>query len=159
MGLLSNCVTLFILAVVGAALYLEPYKFGIMYERYFDHLPYWIFPWNNDQKSSSTPLWLIVHLASALTHLLLTAYMTLRYKRQLATLWSYSHTVFCILIMLNLEHFGQTPLFTAMAINGIPLMISILTFDKDNESWWKSYVYFFTISSPVILETIMYIRR
>ena len=150
----------FVIGVLGAALYLEPYKFGIMYERSIDHLSYVIFPWSQSgQKSASTPLWLMVHLASALSHLLLSGYMLLRYNKKLATVWDFSHTVFSVMIAMNINHFGEAPLVKAMVINGIPLLIAMVTFDKYNESWWKSCVYFLVISSPVVLETGMYLMR
>lgn len=158
--LITIVTAVFVLGVLASALYLEPYKFGVMYERFLDHLSYIIFPWSQTgQKSGSTPLWLMIHLASALSHLLLSGYMFLNYNKNLATVWDWSNTFFAAMIIMNLNHFGEASLPVAMAANGIPLLIALLTFDKEQTVWWKGLVYFLAISSPVVLETVLYLRR
>jgi hypothetical protein len=158
----QKAIVVWVLAVgvALAALYFEPYKFKIMQNHICDQKPYEIFPWSKDpQDSGSSPVWLIIHLATALFHLLLSAYMFLRYNYELRNLYEFSHVVFSVFIMTNLYHFGEYNPYVAMVINGVPLFVALVTFDKKQESWWMSLWYFLAIASPVVFETVMYLRR
>ena len=158
--LITTFAFILVLSIICAALYLEPYKFWVMYMRSLDHLSYIIFPWSDPgQKSASDPVWLIIHLVSALSHLFLSGIMFLNYNKNLATLWNWSNTFFAAIIITNLTHFGEASIDVAMLANGIPLLIALFSFDKEQKVWWKGLVYFLAISSPVVLEIVLYLRK
>lgn len=154
-----------VFVVVFAGLYFEPYKFQIFHERMIDHKPYEFFYWaRNKITSLSDPTWLTIHLASALSHILFSAYMFLWYNKKLFELYRFSHLFFCFVIIMNLNHAGDLDPYKAMLFNGAPLLVAILTFDyepvdKEQKSWLKNLAYFVSVSSAIIFETVKYMQE
>ena len=133
---------------------LEYYKFELMSGCAEEERRYPVFPHSEQpQLSASSPIWLIVHLASALFHLSL-AYLRLMGKNPiLEMLFPVSHYIFCTLIAINVHHFGEFSLPIALTANGTPLLfahIAYLSSTKRSGGWYS--IYLLSISSPVLFE-------
>jgi hypothetical protein len=140
-------------------------KPAIMYKNYLDHTPYKIFPYSkpkDQQTSKSHPLWLFVHVLDAYFHVVLTGLVYFFDRRGEYTNWfRFSHYLFISLIAVNLQHAGDFPSWDwhALAFNGAPWLLSIMTFDPNNKIWWKSLLYLIATSSAILFETGMYLTH
>lgn len=153
----------FVYIVVLLSTALNFCKFNVIINLFWANGKYQIFPWSSwIQESSSNPLWLFFHLISALSHVFLSGCMVMdrhepnHNKDYLAWIHKISHYLFCGLILFNINHFGEVSHTMAMIINGIPLLIALIS----HQSKWKyrDIIYFVTIASPVFLETALRIK-
>lgn len=137
----------------------------VMYQNYLDKTNYKIFPYSepkDQQTSKSHPLWLLFHIFDAYFHVVLTGLVYYTYRQgDSTTLFRFSHYLFIFTIAINLQHAGDFPSWDwhALAFNGAPWLLSILTFDPQNKVWWKSLLYLICISSAILFETAMKMTR
>ncbi|QKF94752.1 hypothetical protein QKU48_gp1294 [Fadolivirus algeromassiliense] len=148
-------------SVVELGLLLNLYKFNIMLDCLEYFRPYKIFPWSNPgQVSSSSPLWLIAHLATALVHIFL-SFVIIADRKHASTQengylrqWhNVSHWIFSLLILMNINHFGEADLMTAIIANGTPLAIAWIAYFSN---WkYRDMIYFGAVTSPVLFEAVL----
>ncbi|XWV26738.1 putative orfan [Tupanvirus soda lake] len=133
---------LLLTAFFFTTLYMNLYKFPIMYHlRQGEHYP--IFPWSLDPSPSmSSGIWLMAHLFSALVTVIVSTIMvaigythcTPFFRRIQRTIY----IVFALTILINIHHFGTASVPVAIAANGTPLLVSfygMLRIEKYNLKW------------------------
>ena len=118
-------------------------------------------------KSSSYPEWLALHLILASYHVYITGFEFLYREYNVenadnkndqldSNVFTMSHNTFCFLTLINIHNFGDSPVYISIIANGLPLFLMYLTFGKNKK--WKDVIYFCSLTSPIILEFILYIK-
>ncbi len=127
---------------VCTTLYMNLYKFPIMYHLQ-ENEAYPIFPWSTKPNPSlSSGIWLMAHLSSALVTVIVSTIMVaISYSRCtpfLRRIQKAVYTVFALTILMNIHHFGTASVMVAIAANGTPLLISLfgmLKIEQCNLRW------------------------
>lgn len=134
------------------------YKLPMMYNHYALNTSYAIFSWSGSQQiSSSNPLWLAIHLISALFHFILSGYLLLIEEDRLLLkrLHTISHDIFLSIVVINMWRFGELDSMYAIIINGITMIAMIATW---HSIWkYKHEIYFAILTLPIVFELISYI--
>ena len=147
--------------IVIIGFWLNYYKYNVIENCSLAKNPYKIFPWSNHGiVSNSKLLWLSIHLTSSLTHIFLSCIVILTdANKNVMILFKYWHWFFTIIISSNIWNFGQTKLLISFLLNIVPLSIANLAYlNKQKWSYWKP-IYFFSITSPIILEFILFMLK
>lgn len=155
-SLILKLLSVFII-IIG--LWFNFYKYSVI-GKCNDIEPYKIYPWSRPGTiSNSVPKWLNIHLTSALCHIIITCLVILTNEEEIIMiLFTFSHLIFTVIICCNIWNFGQTVLPIPFLLNGIPLLIANLAFwNKLKWIYWKA-IYFFSITSPILLEFMLFIQ-
>ena len=142
-------------------IFINEYKFGIMIRCLENNTPYYIFPWSSEsdrQLSSSSPYWLILHLFFSLIHVgvsfltIISYYGNFEkiYRKMIKSIYNTSYFIFAMLIVFNLNHFGEAPTIKAVVMNGLPLLIAHLCYVYN-----FYFGHFLAITSPIIFEFVL----
>src|SRR5579872_132391 len=125
-----NNTVLFILLLTVLAFSFNLYKYDLFINTLLHSVPYGIFPWSaHPQISSSSPIWLCVHLTSALLHILITGFRSFNYLQgwpdqgPIHTVFIISHYIFAFIVIINVWHFGEYSKVVALIINVSPLAL------------------------------------
>lgn len=159
---------IFFSAFVCVTLYMNLYKFPLLFDliRYGGSYP--LFPWMSHPIMSASPnIWLVAHLYTALLTVILTTYMvyltydccppTLRRAQRIL------YALFTSLILVNIYHFGNFSALVATAVNGTPLAISLfgavmaLANPRCNNVYF--IVHYIAMIFPILLELGFYLNR
>lgn len=143
--------------IVVIAFTLNYYKPFEMFNDYMHNIQYKIFPWQEvGQKSSSSLIWLIFHVVTAVLHVVLSFLRFYPdYITNIKKYHMYSHVLFVLLIITNIEHFGEFDLKGALMFNGVPLLIAVVSFSmNDNVTIWDT-IYFLAVTSPILFEFVL----
>ncbi|XWV25402.1 putative ORFan [Tupanvirus deep ocean] len=125
---------LLLFVFVCTTLYMNLYKFPIMYNLQEDEA-YPIFPWSlKPNPSLSSGVWLMAHLFSAIVTVIVSTVMVAISYSQCTPFLKNIHrtvyTVFVLTILINIHHFGTASVPVAIAANGTPLLISLFGLSK-----------------------------
>lgn len=132
---------------------------------------YGMFPWMEPEQqihSSSGPLWLLIHLIISYIHLvsiIFTFFYREYYQGQYydqfiytdPSFISFTHHLFILVLLPNINHFSQLGMGSALLVNGIPLYLLYFTFRPRSSTKFLDFIYVTILSSPIILETILYL--
>lgn len=127
-------------------------------------LPYPIFPWNQYALSSSSYLWLLIHVITASVEVLSTGFNLLN-SGGISYAWA-SSAAFMLVTMTNLARFGEVHPLMAFAINGG--MIAAAAYlrwrslqesedrtSSENKYYWY---YFLVITTPIAFEILLFLK-
>jgi hypothetical protein len=143
-------------------------KISTILQSYITGDPYGIFPWSfNQTRSNSNPIWLFVHVLSALAMIILALDILVEKRRinngtsydRISRWFSYSHYAFTALILSNIINFGQSTVGVAILANGAPLLIANIAYFQIGKWEHAKWLYFFAITSPIVFEVFMFLRE
>lgn len=148
------------LIITGFACIFNVGKFLPMLKSYVNNKPYGIFPWMcRPILSNSNQIWLIIHLVIALTLVLMVMLYLIQRNKKILPFFKYVHWPFTFMILGNICNFGQSSVYNAMIMNGIPLLIANLAYWKLGKWMVADYIYFFALTSPVIFEVGIWLKN
>lgn len=154
---MKNLLKVLVGAVVFLAYYFNFGKFFIMLKCYVAEKDYGIFPWMFDPiVSKSNPVWLMIHLASALLVVTLACRMIIWNERM--RVFGLAHWIFTILVLFNITHFGQSDILTAIVLNGTPLLVANMAYCFMNKWSYAPLSYFLAVTSPILFEVFLYLK-
>ena len=174
-----------LMGTLAVMAFMETYKFKIFYNLADTDQSYMVFPWATVKHlSKSTPEWLTLHLATAMIHVFMTVVWILKDPIQRGLMWNrhlwgqlyvfltepllwlsrhantvhlLTHTVFSMVIVPNLSHFGDKDQLTAVLVNSTPLVLcNLLYLIQRPVRYWK-VGYFLQLTSPIWFETGLYV--
>ena len=140
--------------IVVCGIWLNFYKFQVMYENFVDKTSYKLYPWQEDPiLSKSKPIWLILHLTSSLFQIIVTTMVIFTDKEELKVIHRKGHYVFALILIYNLNVFANLNTIPSIVSNGIPLILSFVAlYSKKHQS---NFIYLLCLSPPIFLEFIL----
>jgi hypothetical protein len=150
-----NFVSLFTAFIIISGFWLNSYKFELMNKNNLETTPYKIFPWQkNPILSKSNPHWLIIHLASSLIQISLTALIIFTTNDQyLKFIHFIGHCIFSLILIYNITTFADLSKGQAVIGNSIPLLLSFLAISSSLK--YKYFFYLLCLSPPILLESFL----
>lgn len=132
------------------------YKFDIMFNLMKSGDSYPIFPWStNPIKSKSNLIWLVIHLFTALLHVIISGVWL--FTNKINCIHKMTHTLFMYAILPNIFHFGDENIFSSIILNGTVLFFAYAIYELKFSKYWK-HIYFFIITLPIMFEVLKGIR-
>jgi len=144
---------MFAVTMVAAIWWFEYYKFDLMATLYYSGGAYPVFPWSSlPQLSRSSPAWLHLHLSIALLHLTLVVLRLIVDHQLLQVLFVFTHFIFVVMVIYNINHFGSFSAWVAVILNGIPLLGMLSCYRYGPITFPEYWFYLLYLSSPILLE-------
>lgn len=146
----------FAIVVFTLGLYLNAYKFPLFIITHTENVHYKIFPWQSpdiQQLSSSSGLWLLLHLTTALLRIALTIRTIINTKQDCALVRDLDlvlHNIFFAAIFQNAHHFGQASTTIAFVANLSLAIPGYLVYFSNLK--YKHQIYFTIITIPILFE-------
>lgn len=150
---IKNVLNFMVCIMCGVTLYMNLYKISFINSLSEDS-KYPIFPWQpNPQYSKSSFEWLQLHMIVGMIHVLVSGIITLNRTIDLVIIQFFTHFLFTLIVLPNIMNFGEASLTVSIFFNLTPLiLINVLYFNH------MQYLYFFVLTSPVLLETYLYVK-
>lgn len=150
----------FAIIVFTLGVCLNTFKFPLFILSHMENVHYKIFPWqtpDTQQTSSSSGMWLTLHLSTALLRLALTIRTLIKQNKKdivdsrlVRDLDLLLHTIFFAAIFVNAHHFGQASIRVALVANLSLAIPGYLVYFSNLK--YKHQIYFTIIATPILFE-------